>query len=136
MLLRSATSAQLRATFIAQLRATQPFGTRALGLRLYYSNACRVFSLVSGGRAGPPSQREAPRSLLKPLNNCWLGFKTASSLPCNPRRVTSVAFNPFHDQLLVSGGSDGRAALWRVSSISSAPLLELGDEDIDPDTGA
>ena len=51
-------------------------------------------------------------------------------------RVTSVAFNPFHDQLLISCGSDGRAALWRVSSISSAPLLELGDEDIDPDTGA
>jgi hypothetical protein len=91
-----------------------------------------------------------------------------------------VAFNPFHDQLLLSGGSDGRAgassgeqrrrdngrlvidvrdgsrpshtspclpsvcarvrtpfaALWRISSISSAPLLELGDEDIDPDTGA
>ena len=50
--------------------------------------------------------------------------------------VTAVAFNPFHDQLLISGGSDTRAALWRVSSISSAPLLELGDDDIDPDTGA
>lgn len=43
-------------------------------------------------------------------------------------RVTAVAFNAFHDQLLISGGSDARVNLWRVSSISSAPLLELGDD--------
>jgi WD40 repeat protein len=43
--------------------------------------------------------------------------------------VTSVAYNPFHDQLLASGSSDGRVDLWRVSSISSAPLLELGEEE-------
>jgi hypothetical protein len=29
----------------------------------------------------------------------------------------------------VSGGSDGRVVLWRVSSISSAPLLELDEAD-------
>jgi WD40 repeat protein len=45
------------------------------------------------------------------------------------RRVTSVAYNPFHDQLIASGSSDGRVDLWRVSSISSAPLLELGDDE-------
>jgi EARP and GARP complex-interacting protein 1 len=45
-------------------------------------------------------------------------------------RVTSVAFNQFHDQLLLSGGADGRVNLWRVSSVSSAPLLELGEEEI------
>ena len=43
--------------------------------------------------------------------------------------MTSTSFNPFHDQLLLSGGSDARVNLWRVSSISSAPLLELGDDD-------
>jgi hypothetical protein len=40
-----------------------------------------------------------------------------------------VAYNPFHDQLVASGASDGRVDLWRVSSISSAPLLELGEEE-------
>jgi hypothetical protein len=40
-----------------------------------------------------------------------------------------VAFNPFHDQLLLSAGSDARVCLWRVSSISSAPLLELGEDE-------
>eukprot|EP00640_Fibrocapsa_japonica_P003246 CAMPEP_0113935906 /NCGR_PEP_ID=MMETSP1339-20121228/2935_1 /TAXON_ID=94617 /ORGANISM="Fibrocapsa japonica" /LENGTH=337 /DNA_ID=CAMNT_0000938199 /DNA_START=363 /DNA_END=1376 /DNA_ORIENTATION=+ /assembly_acc=CAM_ASM_000762 len=32
-------------------------------------------------------------------------------------------YNRFHDQLVLSGGTDGRVNLWRVSSISSAPLL-------------
>lgn len=49
--------------------------------------------------------------------------------PLPPFRVTSVAFNPFHDQLLLSGSSDCRADLWRISSVSSAPLLELGEDD-------
>ncbi len=47
----------------------------------------------------------------------------------NVRRATAVAFNPFHDQLLLSGGSDCRVGLWRASSVSSAPLLELGEEE-------
>ncbi len=51
-------------------------------------------------------------------------------------RVTSVAFNPFHDQLLLSGSSDCRADIWRISSVSSAPLLELGDDDEDEGAGA
>lgn len=37
----------------------------------------------------------------------------------------TVAFNRFHDQLILSGGTDSLVNLWRVSSISSAPLLEL-----------
>jgi hypothetical protein len=41
---------------------------------------------------------------------------------------------PFHDQLVLSGGSDGIANLWRISSCSSAPLLKLnGDDDDDDD---
>ena len=31
---------------------------------------------------------------------------------------------------MLSGGTDGRVNLWSVSSVSSAPLLELGDEEI------
>ena len=30
---------------------------------------------------------------------------------------------------MLSGGADCRVDLWRVSSVSSAPLLELGEED-------
>lgn len=42
--------------------------------------------------------------------------------------VTNVKYNPFHDQLVVSTGTDSAVNLWRVSTISSAPLLTL-DED-------
>ena len=34
-----------------------------------------------------------------------------------------VRFNPFHDQLLLSGGSDNLVNLWRVASCSSAPWI-------------
>lgn len=54
------------------------------------------------------------------------------SLHC---RVTAVAFNAFHDQLVLSGGADGRVNLWRASSVSSAPLLELGDDEIFTSSG-
>jgi hypothetical protein len=49
--------------------------------------------------------------------------------------TTRAVYNPFHDQLVLSGGSDGIANLWRISSCSSAPLLELhgGDDDDDDD---
>ncbi|KAL7483575.1 hypothetical protein ACHAW6_009206 [Cyclotella cf. meneghiniana] len=49
--------------------------------------------------------------------------------------ATRAAYNPFYDQLVLSGGTDGIANLWRVSSCSSAPLLEFDgeDEDIDND---
>ncbi len=40
--------------------------------------------------------------------------------------TTKVKYNSFHDQLLLSSGTDGMVNLWRVSSISSAPLLDLG----------
>lgn len=42
--------------------------------------------------------------------------------------VTNVKYNPFHDQLVISTGTDSVVNLWRVSTISSAPLLTL-DED-------
>lgn len=42
-----------------------------------------------------------------------------------------MKYNRFHDQLLLSGSSDCMVHLWRVSSVSSAPLLEPEDDDID-----
>ena len=39
-----------------------------------------------------------------------------------------VRFNPFHDQLLLSGGSDNLVNLWRVASCSSAPWI--GNEEV------
>eukprot|EP00594_Rhizosolenia_setigera_P013509 CAMPEP_0178972410 /NCGR_PEP_ID=MMETSP0789-20121207/20997_1 /TAXON_ID=3005 /ORGANISM="Rhizosolenia setigera, Strain CCMP 1694" /LENGTH=467 /DNA_ID=CAMNT_0020659853 /DNA_START=179 /DNA_END=1582 /DNA_ORIENTATION=+ len=39
--------------------------------------------------------------------------------------ISRVQFNPFHDQLILSGGTDSAVNLWRISSISSSPLLEL-----------
>ncbi|KAL3792881.1 hypothetical protein HJC23_004806 [Cyclotella cryptica] len=47
--------------------------------------------------------------------------------------ATRVVYNPFYDQLVLSGGTDGIANLWRVSSCSSAPLLEFDGEDEDID---
>lgn len=44
--------------------------------------------------------------------------------------VRSCKYNPFHDQLVLSGGSDAAVDLWRISSISSAPLLEIDGEDV------
>lgn len=49
--------------------------------------------------------------------------------------ATDVKFNPFHDQLLLSAGTDSAVNLWRISTISSAPLLTLDDnEEEDPAT--
>mmetsp|Transcript_9348 Transcript_9348/g.10903 ORF Transcript_9348/g.10903 Transcript_9348/m.10903 type:complete len:265 (-) Transcript_9348:162-956(-) len=36
---------------------------------------------------------------------------------------TVVKYNSFHDQLVLSGGTDGMVNLWRISSISSAPMM-------------
>jgi WD40 repeat protein len=38
--------------------------------------------------------------------------------------VWSAKYNPFHDQLIASGGTDNLVNLWRVASCSSAPWLE------------
>lgn len=40
--------------------------------------------------------------------------------------TTCVKYNGHHDQLLLSGGTDSIVNLWRISSISSAPLIDLG----------
>jgi hypothetical protein len=45
-----------------------------------------------------------------------------------------VKYNPYHDQLLLSAGTDSVVNLWRISSISSAPLLDLGDDGKENDS--
>lgn len=47
---------------------------------------------------------------------------------------TAVRFNPYHDQLLLSAGTDGGVCLWSAVSASSAPLNDA-DDDIDDDDG-
>jgi len=42
--------------------------------------------------------------------------------------ATRVKYNPFHDQLILSSGTDSLVNLWRVSTISSAPLLTFDEE--------
>lgn len=48
--------------------------------------------------------------------------------------ATRVCYNPFHDQLVLSAGTDSIVNLWRMSTISSAPLLTFEDE-ADPSSG-
>jgi len=43
-----------------------------------------------------------------------------------------VFYNPFHDQLVLSAGTDSLVNLWRISTISSAPLLTLDDDEEQP----
>ena len=50
--------------------------------------------------------------------------------------VRAVKYNPFHDQLVLTSGSDAAVGLWRVSSISSAPLLEIDAGEEDEDLGS
>jgi EARP and GARP complex-interacting protein 1 len=38
--------------------------------------------------------------------------------------MTTISYNPFHDQLVLTTGTEGRANIWRVGSVSSAPLLQ------------
>ena len=78
---------------------------------------------MAGGSACVGAHRRAPKAR---------GARAPPLLSsrARARRVTAVAFNAFHDQLVLSGGTDGRVNLWSVSSVSSAPLLELGDEEI------
>lgn len=48
--------------------------------------------------------------------------------------IWSVRYNPFHDQLVLSAGSDARVALMRVQSIASEPFGRELDCDYEEDT--
>lgn len=43
--------------------------------------------------------------------------------------IWSIRYNPFHDQLVLSAGSDARVALMRVQSIASEPFGQMADLD-------
>jgi WD40 repeat protein len=44
--------------------------------------------------------------------------------------VTGAQYNPAHDQLVLTCSTDQHVRLWRISSISSAPLMELDDAEL------
>ena len=46
----------------------------------------------------------------------------------------TAKYNPFHDQLVLSGGADNRVNLWRVASCSSSPWLGGGLDDDNSDS--
>ncbi|KAL7551940.1 hypothetical protein ACHAWF_015144 [Thalassiosira exigua] len=86
----------------------------------------RMHSSSSDDACDNASSRKTPPPLLKAVRGGHSHW------------TTRAAYNPFHDQLVLSGGSDGVANLWRISSCSSAPLLDLegDDEDDEDDEGA
>lgn len=94
---------------------------------------CYVFE-ASGGAPRCSCQRAKKYPLeyngrhTPPPTLARLSPSSARSIAGAPR-VNTVKYNRFHDQLLVSGSSDCMVHLWRVSSVSSAPLLEPEDED-------
>ncbi|TYZ63934.1 hypothetical protein PybrP1_002900 [[Pythium] brassicae (nom. inval.)] len=81
-------------------------------------NPNKPFCLASGGDDGKLKfwdLRQARQPLL--------------ALAAHAHWVWSVRYNRFHDQLVLSASSDSTLALWRVSSISSAPIVELDEQD-------
>jgi hypothetical protein len=47
--------------------------------------------------------------------------------------VTAIAFNPCHDQLILTAGTDALANLHSIYSISSASVAPLSDSDSEHD---
>lgn len=64
--------------------------------------------------------------------NFWDLRKTntpALHLQTHTHWIWSIRYNPFHDQLVLSAGSDARVALMRVQSIASEPFGQMTDYD-------
>lgn len=89
-------------------------------------NPNKPFCLVSGGDDGKMKFWDL-RHARKPL----LALSSAHT-----HWVWSVRYNRFHDQLVLSSSSDSTLALWRVSSISSAPIVELDEQDFMSESAA
>ena len=47
--------------------------------------------------------------------------------------INKTRYNPFHDQLVLSTGSDEQVMLWRASSVSSAPVLDADSNETSRD---
>eukprot|EP00750_Incisomonas_marina_P025907 INCI5766.1.p1 GENE.INCI5766.1~~INCI5766.1.p1 ORF type:complete len:563 (+),score=86.07 INCI5766.1:224-1690(+) len=56
--------------------------------------------------------------------------KSLKVIKAHSHWVTSAQYNPAHDQLVLTSSTDQLVKLWRVSSISSAPLMELDDAEL------
>lgn len=56
--------------------------------------------------------------------------KSLKVIKAHSHWVTSAQYNPAHDQLVLTSSTDQLVKLWRVSSISSAPLMELDDPEL------
>ncbi|VEU36063.1 unnamed protein product [Pseudo-nitzschia multistriata] len=67
--------------------------------------------IVAGGSAGR-TKKQRPLLVARGGHRHW---------------ATRVRYNPFHDQLVLSAGTDSLVNLWRMSTISSAPLLTFDD---------
>lgn len=57
--------------------------------------------------------------------------KPAVHLETHTHWIWSIRYNPFHDQLILSAGSDARVALMRLQSIASEPFGKMADYDLD-----
>lgn len=71
--------------------------------------------------------------------NFWDLRQTSSPalrLQTHTHWIWSIRYNPFHDQLVLSGGSDARVALMRAQSIASEPFGQMADLEDDEDNSS
>jgi len=83
-------------------------------------NPNKPFTLATSGLEGIVHYWDT-RSTRKPLLSARGGHS---------HYAWRVQYNPFHDQLVLSTGTDAVVNLWRVSTISSAPLLTMEDTTV------
>ncbi|GBG32745.1 Nuclear distribution protein PAC1-1 [Hondaea fermentalgiana] len=95
-------------------------GAHKLGVRDLDYNPNKPYHLVTGGE----DRRVKFWDVRKP-------DQPLKVILAHDHWVGAVRYNRFHDQLVLSAGTDSHVSLWRLSSISSAPLLGLDDDDDD-----
>ena len=64
---------------------------------------------------------------------CFQRFTQYNLFSFSSRRVWSVRYNHFHDQLLLSSSSDSRVTLLSIPSLSSEPYGHLDDDEDNED---
>ncbi len=73
------------------------------------------------------------------MTNAEIKFKRESGRTHNDftfyGRVWQVRYNVFHDQLVLTAGSDARVVLTSAASLSSEPFGKLMSDDKDNDEG-
>ena len=84
---------------------------------------------------GPARSAQEERTVSWPSGTCrimaWLLRSPSKRIRIGRRvrdrvrvRVTSIHFNPLHDQLVLSSSTDSSISVWRLFSVSSARLRE------------